>query len=61
MNDMEGLNTMHGILFKAKVIVVEGLANLVLLSKPKVTYIALPLKIAGGDGAPVRAVAIEES
>ena len=42
-------------------IVVEGLSNLALLSRPKVTFIALPLKIAGGDGAPARAVAIEES
>ena len=42
------------------VIVVEGLANLASLSKPKVTFVALPLKVAGGDGAPVRAVAIED-
>jgi kynurenine formamidase len=30
------------------------------LSKPKVTFVALPLKIVGGDGAPARAIAIEE-
>jgi arylformamidase len=30
------------------------------LTKPKVTFIALPLKVAGGDGAPARDVAIEE-
>jgi kynurenine formamidase len=39
---------------------VEGLANLTSVSKPKVTFIALPLKIAGGDGAPARAIAIED-
>jgi kynurenine formamidase len=39
---------------------VEGLANLASLTKPKVTFIALPLKITGGDGAPVRAIAVEE-
>jgi arylformamidase len=61
VNDIEELNTVHRILFEAGIIVVEGLANLSLLSKPKVTFIALPLKIAGGDGAPTRAVAIEES
>jgi kynurenine formamidase len=60
MNDMEELNTTHGILFEAKVIVVEGLANLALLSKPKVTFIALPMKIIADYGAPVRAVAFEE-
>jgi kynurenine formamidase len=60
VNDMEELNTVHGILFEARIIVVEGLANLTSLSKRKVTFIALPLKIAGGDGAPIRAVAIEE-
>lgn len=61
VNDIEELTAVHRILFEAGIIVVEGLANLALLSKPKVTFIALPLKIAGGDGAPARAVAIEES
>jgi kynurenine formamidase len=42
------------------VIVVEGLANLQALTRPKVTFIALPLKVADGDGAPARAVAIED-
>jgi len=40
--------------------VVEGLANLTSLSKQQVTFIALPLKIANGDGAPARAIAIED-
>ena len=61
VNNIEELTTIHQILFKGGVIVVEGLANLTSLSKPKVTFIALPLKISGGDGAPARAVAIEES
>jgi len=60
VNNMEELTSIHQILFKGGVIVVEGLANLVSLSKPKVTFIALPLKIAGGDGAPARAIAIED-
>lgn len=60
VNNIEELTAIHQILFKGGVIVVEGLANLASLSKPKVTFIALPLKIAGGDGAPARAVAIEE-
>lgn len=61
VNNIEELTTVHRILFEAGVIVVEGLANLASLSKPKVTLIALPLKIAGGDGAPARAIAIEDN
>ena len=60
VNNIEELTATHRILLEGGVIVVEGLANLASLSKPKVTFIALPLKVAGGDGAPVRAVAIEE-
>ena len=60
VNDIDELTAVHRILFEGGVIVVEGLANLASLSKPKVTFIALPLKVAGGDGAPVRAVAVEE-
>ena len=61
VNNIEELTTIHQILFKGGVIVVEGLANLTSLSRPKVTFIALPLKITNGDGAPARAVAVEES
>jgi arylformamidase len=60
INDIEELTETHRILFEGGVIVVEGLTNLALLSKAKVTFISLPLKIAGGDGAPARAVAVEE-
>jgi kynurenine formamidase len=60
VNNIEELTAVHRILFEGGVIVVEGLANLALLSKPKVTFIALPLKVAGGDGAPARAVAVED-
>ena len=61
VNNIEELTTIHKTLFEGGVIVVEGLANLTSISKPQVTFIALPLKIAGGDGAPARAVAVEES
>jgi arylformamidase len=60
VNNIEELTKIHRILFEGGVIVVEGLANLTSLSKPQVTFIALPLKIADGDGAPARAVAIED-
>lgn len=60
VNNIEELTTVHKILFEGGVIVVEGLANLKSLTKNKVTFIALPLKIASGDGAPARAIAIED-
>jgi len=60
VNNIEELTTIHRILLEGGAIIVEGLANLTSLSKPKVTFIALPLKVAGGDGAPARAIAIED-
>jgi arylformamidase len=60
VNNIEELTKIHRILLEGGIIIVEGLANLTSLSKPKVTFIALPLKVAGGDGAPARAVAIED-
>ena len=60
VNNLQELTTIHRILFEGGVIVVEGLANLSALTKPKVTFIALPLRIAAGDGAPARAIAIED-
>ena len=60
VNNIEELTTIHKILFKGGVIVVEGLANLASLSKSQVTFVALPLKIVNGDGAPARAIAIED-
>ena len=60
VNNIDELTTIHKILFKGGVIVVEGLANLTSISRPQVTFIALPLKITGGDGAPACAIAIED-
>lgn len=60
VNNAQELTEVHRILFEGGVIVVEGLANLASISKLKVTFVALPLKILGGDGAPARALAIEE-
>jgi len=60
VNNLQELTTIHRILFEGGVIVVEGLANLSAVTKPKVTFIALPLRIAAGDGAPARAIAIED-
>jgi kynurenine formamidase len=57
---MDEVTAVHKTLLGGGVIVVEGLANLDQIQSEKVTFMAFPLKIAGGDGAPVRALAIEE-
>ena len=59
VDDLKELTQIHKILLEGGVTIVEGLANLGALTREKVYFMALPLKIAGGDGAPVRAIAIE--
>ncbi|MEM7236163.1 MAG: cyclase family protein [Planctomycetota bacterium] len=61
VGNMKELTSVHQTLFRGGVVIVEGLANLDLIQSPEVTFVALPLKIVGGDGSPVRAIAIEES
>ena len=60
VNNKEELTAVHKALLKAEIIIVEGLTNLEAISKEKVIFTACPLKIAGGDGSPVRAFANEE-
>jgi arylformamidase len=50
----------HQILLSGGVVIVEGLANLEALQKSRIFFIALPLKIEGGDGSPCRALAVED-
>lgn len=59
VNDLPEVTRIHRILLEGGVTIVEGLAHLDHLSAPRVLFGALPLKLAGGDGAPVRAFAIE--
>ena len=59
VNNAKELTDVHQTLFRGNVVIIEGLANLDQLSQPEVEFIALPLKIVGGDGCPVRAIAIE--
>jgi len=47
----------HEILLKAGVIIVEGL-NLSKVSQGRYNFFCLPLKIAGSDGAPARAILV---
>jgi kynurenine formamidase len=60
VNNIEELSAVHRILMAAGIIIVEGLTNLDAITKEKVTFMAWPLKIADGDGAPVRALAVED-
>jgi len=61
VNNLEELQGIHKILLEADILILEGLTNLESVKTDFVKLIALPLKIAGGDGAPVRAIIIEES
>ncbi len=60
VNDLPEVTEIHQILLGGDVIIVEGLANLDRINAPQVLLIALPLDIAGGDGAPARVIALEE-
>ncbi|AEK73830.1 Cyclase, putative [Thermococcus sp. 4557] len=53
-----GDDAVHKILLSAEVPVFENLANLELLIGMEFTFAAFPLRIEGGSGSPVRAVAI---
>lgn len=59
VNNIEEVTIIHTILLPS-VIIIEGLCNLDRLKSKMVTFIALPLKIKGGDGAPCRAIVIEK-
>ncbi len=53
------LTEVHRILLEAEIVIVEGLANLRDLRNEIVHFTALPLKLDGVDGSPVRAIAID--
>lgn len=59
VHNLEELTAVHKVLFTGGVIIVEGLTNLDQIRADKVTFMVFPLKVAGGDGAPVRALAVE--
>jgi kynurenine formamidase len=44
----------------AGVVLLEWLTNLAAISRPRVLLVCLPLKLVGVDGAPMRAIAIED-
>jgi arylformamidase len=53
-----GWKIVHETFLSNNILIVEGLTNLDKLNSEEFTFIALPLKFKGGDGSPVRAVAI---
>ncbi|UUO04553.1 cyclase family protein [Blastopirellula sp. J2-11] len=59
VNNLVELTEVHQILLEGNVVIVEGLANLDQLTQDVVEFIAIPLRVEGGDGCPVRAIAIE--
>jgi kynurenine formamidase len=54
-------NTTHDVFFPAGILVIEYVVNMHLLKNNRVLFMALPLPIEGGDGSPVRAIALEET
>jgi len=60
VNNMPELTEVHQTLFRGNVVIVEGLANLDQITQAEVEFVALPLHLVGGDGCPVRAIAIEK-
>ncbi len=59
VNHLPEVTRIHHILLGGGVTIVEGLAHLDQLTQPRVLFAALPLKLAAGDGCPVRAFAVE--
>ena len=53
--------TVHKAFLSKEIVIVEGLANLDRLESQEILFVALPLRLEGLDGSPVRAIAIEES
>jgi kynurenine formamidase len=50
--------TTHDVFFPAGITVIEYLTHLDEIGAPRCRFIALPLKLDGADGSPVRAIAI---
>jgi arylformamidase len=52
--------TTHHVFFPAGITVIEYLTNLDAIGVPRCRFMALPLRIEGADGSPVRAIALVE-
>ncbi len=56
----EEASRMHRSLLSRDILILEGLVNLQPLCGRRLTLFALPLRLAGADGSPVRAVAVDD-
>ncbi len=61
VNNLKEVTEIHRILLGGGITIVEGLTNLDLITKEQVFFMALPLKVGKGDGAPARVIAFEEN
>lgn len=59
VTNLSEVTRIHKILLGGGVTIVEGLCHLDRLVGPKVFFVALPLRIAQGDGCPCRAFAVD--
>jgi arylformamidase len=59
VNNLAEVTLIHRILLGGGVTIVEGLTHLDRLTSDRVFFAALPLRLAGGDGCPVRAFATD--
>ncbi|MEL6274659.1 MAG: cyclase family protein, partial [Bacteroidota bacterium] len=60
VNNLPEVTAIHHILLQGDVLIIEGLMGLQQITKEYVMLLALPLKIAGGDGAPARVIVMED-
>ncbi len=58
VNNAKEVTEVHQVMFKGGIVIVEGLIHLDQIESTYCDFTALPLKIADGDGCPVRAIAM---
>ena len=59
VNNLQEVTDVHRALLGGNVVIVEGLMNLDQITSKVVQFVGLPLRVIGGDGTPIRAIAIE--
>jgi kynurenine formamidase len=60
-NDTTHANINHLLLFRAEIPVIENLANLDKVNRPRVKVYALPIPARGVDAFPLRVIAVEQT
>ncbi len=57
--DKFGESLVHKLVLGSGVVIFESLVNLREIAGKRIQFFGLPLRIAGGDGSPIRAIAVE--